>query len=66
MGADQQRRGVHDWALITLRNDGFSMEIVEGISTVLDKWAALKRDPSVRAVYAYDPNGSYHDSWTRK
>lgn len=61
-----KRHGPHDWALISLRNDGFSMEIVEGITAVQDKWAALKRDPNVRAAYAYDPNGSYHDSWTRK
>lgn len=63
MGADRPR--VHDWTLLTMREDGFSMERVEGITEVQKRWAARGHDPNIRAVFLYDPNGNYHDSWTR-
>ena len=42
------------------------MERLTHMSPVMEKWAALKLDKNVRAVFAYDPNGRYHDSWMRK
>lgn len=63
MGADQPRD--RDWTLLTMREDGFSFERLTGMTEVQIRWAARGRDPSVRAVFLYDPNGSYHDSWTR-
>ena len=63
MGADQP--GHYDWTFLTMREDGFSMERVEGITAAIEKWDALKLDRNVRAVYLYDPNGRYHDSRVR-
>ena len=48
-----------------MREDGFSMERVEGITAAIAKWDSLKLDRNVRAVYLYDPNGRYHDSRVR-
>lgn len=63
MGADQQ--GGRDWTLLTMRNDGFSMERVTGMIALQEHWELLKLDRNVRAVFAYDPNGRFHDAQVR-
>ena len=65
MEADQPPRGNRDWTLLTMRNDGFSMERVEGIIAVQERWELLKLDRNVRAVFAYDPNMCFHDAQVR-